>query len=390
MFCPKCGTQIAEGAKFCPGCGWRVGSSLGKKNVAERTAQNIADRVNKVVGGQDQIELRFKDFFTDVPKRHQKGEIDRLFACGTPETTPSLATVSTEWPHPWVWSRVLAVLMVTEVMLVEMLRLTYNMKMAPGVMFIGAAVINISALVFFFETNVPRDISFPRVLFILFCGGAASLVITLMLGNYIPSGTFEFFLSLMTGLIEEAGKFLIVAAFLKATHRRNYILNGLLIGAAVGAGFALFETAGYAFRAFVDSYSSFDLSNDSALVHAIETGTAAMISSLIVRGLLAIGGHVAWAAAEGGALALCDSGSGFQWGHLVDKRFLSVAGICIVLHGTWDSFIAELLPFYLGNYLLIAVIWVVLVVLLHRGLMQINFLSSAARNQTVAQPRTTA
>jgi RNA polymerase subunit RPABC4/transcription elongation factor Spt4 len=24
MFCGSCGTQIKEGAKFCPGCGWQV------------------------------------------------------------------------------------------------------------------------------------------------------------------------------------------------------------------------------------------------------------------------------------------------------------------------------------------------------------------------------
>ncbi len=52
----------------------------------------------------------------------------------------------------------------------------------------------------------------------------------------------------MIGLIEEAAKAIIVAVFLFKSKRSNYILDGLLIGAAVGTGFAAFETAGYILR----------------------------------------------------------------------------------------------------------------------------------------------
>lgn len=40
---------------------------------------------------------------------------------------------------------------------------------------------------------------------------------------------------------------------------RIYVLNGLLIGAAVGAGFQLFLAAGKSFASFVDSYYYYGL-----------------------------------------------------------------------------------------------------------------------------------
>ena len=55
----------------------------------------------------------------------------------------------------------------------------------------------------------------------------------------------------------------------------DYILDGLLIGAAVGAGFAAFETAGYILR------------------FGLNSGLEAMLEIIKLRGFLVPGGHVA-------------------------------------------------------------------------------------------------
>lgn len=364
MFCPKCGSTIPEGSNFCPGCGWKVGSRLNTHNsgnVATRVAQGFANKVNQATGYNDVVELKVKDFFSDVFKRHTHEDVERLFACGSPETTPPLAEVTATWPKPWAYARVFVVLLVALLMSLAGVLQFQNEKCWPAVFILSAAVVNVSAVVFFFEANIVRNISIADVLCILLVGGIASILVVLVNPISHVSGSGSLVPALLTGFTEELAKALITAYFLNRMKDKRYILNGLLIGAAVGGGFALFETSGYVYN-------------------AATVAVADMLDTVVMRALLAIGGHVAWAAAEGGALALCNGTGEFSWKNLVDKRFLSIFAICIVLHGLWDSLIAVL--FYPWPYLVfILAIWIVLMVLLHRGVSQINVLAKQAANQ---------
>ena len=80
---------------------------------------------------------------------------------------------------------------------------------------------------------------------------------------------------MLIGLVEELAKAVIVAVFLFKIKKSNYILDGLLIGAAVGAGFAAFETAGYILR------------------FGLNSGLEAMLEIIKLRGFSVPGGHVA-------------------------------------------------------------------------------------------------
>jgi RsiW-degrading membrane proteinase PrsW (M82 family) len=67
--------------------------------------------------------------------------------------------------------------------------------------------------------------------------------------------------------------------------RYRWILNGLLFGATIGTGFAVFESAGYAF------------------LFGLQSGQSAMLHVITVRGGLSIlGGHGLWTALVGAAL----------------------------------------------------------------------------------------
>jgi len=87
----------------------------------------------------------------------------------------------------------------------------------------------------------------------------------------------------VAGLAEEPGK-LLVLAFVINKRKYGYILNGLLLGAAVGAGFAAFESAGYALRV------------------ALDEGTDAMREVIFTRGLLSPFAHIVWTGMAGSAL----------------------------------------------------------------------------------------
>lgn len=383
-FCPVCGSTISPGAKFCLNCGWQVGTPA-KKNKATQAAESFASKVNQTIGYNDHVDLKFKEFFVAVPRHHSHVEAERLLTCGTPETTPKLSEISSDWPRPWVYSRVFVVLLLTLVLNVAFFSVLGNPRGIPAVMFLGAALMPVTALVFFFETNVPRNISFATVLEILLIGGITSCLAIYANPLLGYSGAGDLIPSLLTGIVEEMAKAAVVIVVLSRMKDKRFILNGLLVGAAVGAGFAMFESAGYAFlEGFMSDYVAAveqGLSPSDAMV----VGFQGVVDITVLRALLAIGGHVAWAAAEGGAFALCYQEDGFAWRHVADKRFLGVLVICIVLHGTWDSFIPGIIDAsasaitgngyvgaVIGYGLLIIAIWIVLDVLLNRGLKQVN------------------
>ena len=158
--------------------------------------------------------------------------------------------------------------------------------------------------------------------------------------------------ALLIGLVEEVAKAVIVAVFLFKSKKSNYILDGLLIGAAVGAGFAAFETAGY------------------ILKFGLNSGLQAMLEIIKLRGFLAPGGHVAWAAIEGAALMYVKGFDKLDKKHLNDKRFLLICLIPVVLHGIWDMPIEA--PYYLIQIIMTVLAWLVIVYFINLGLKQID------------------
>ena len=435
MFCMNCGNQVSNDSMFCPICGQptkpqNVAASapaaqpapaqmpptnaygytnqqvppaqvyVQRKSVTQTVGDAVggmADKLYEATGGSGHAELRFKDFFSEVFKGHEKGASEELFICGTKTTTPDIKNVSAEWPKPWVWSRVLFVLLATLVLLYSLLYVHYNQLAIPGIMFVGALAVPFATLIFFFETNAPRNISLVKTITIFFVGGAASLIALYLLPADLlkASGTIEFGPSMLTGLLEEIAKLAIIVVTLSLMKQSNsgkptriYILNGLLVGAAVGAGFAVFETAGYIFaNTMKNGYISEGI---------FYFNLAAMNNTLVMRSLLAVGGHVAWAAAIGAALVLGDQDNevsaaqvsnpfAFSVVLMTKPAFLIIFALCVGFHGVWDAAIPVLdegilLSMRAKYILLIIAIWIVVAVMLKRGLDQVNQLANKAEN----------
>lgn len=387
LVCAKCGITIPDpNMKFCPQCGQRVGERVRMKAPDDW----VASKLNRLVGGTDQIDVRFSDFFTDIPKHHSREDAEVIFACGTTDTTPPLEAIVTTWPKPWIYSRVFAVLLLTFLGCIAMFLGMGSPFGLPGIIFIGSMMVPFATVIFFFETNVPRNISISQAVQMFFVGGVASILAVGIIGILFPdSGVGDLVPAMLTGILEELAKILIIVYYMKRHPGRDYILNGLLIGATVGAGFATFESAGYAFYLFLGGFFDGLVSSGGVETLAFQTGFDVAMQVIVLRGFLAIGGHVAWAAAEGGALALAEGNDGFKFAQVVERRFITIALISIVLHGLWDANVLLLdlivIPFTGGvtikYLLLIAAIWIVIGVLLHRGLAQINLLANKARRR---------
>ncbi|XME02627.1 PrsW family glutamic-type intramembrane protease [Lachnospiraceae bacterium C1.1] len=360
QYCSKCGTQLDDDAVFCTSCGHQVGAPVVvvKEAASEKVSMinKFANKVDAMAGGEGNAELRFKDLFSEVFTKHGSEEAEELFICGTSKTTPEETSISDEWPKPWLFSRVFLGLLVAYGLLYALLMVFENILAIPGIIFMGSIAAPFSVLVFFFEINAPRNISIFQTVSIFLIGGCLSLIITMCLYMYVDTGSMSIVSAILIGVIEEIGKIVTTAIFIKRLNRCKYIFNGMLIGAAVGAGFAAFESAGYAFEVLLGAQLFKE-----------------MTDVILLRGILSPGGHVAWAAIEGAAIIISLNGAEFSWNALFDKHFLSLSIICVVLHAIWD------MPIFIGGILvygklaaLVVVAWITLIVLINRGLKQIN------------------
>ena len=188
-FCMHCGTQLDDNAIFCRTCGTRQPSSQGAPAEMQQPAvtqdsilSSITRSVNELTTGKNEsVHPPMREMFSQVFKSHSQDDAETIFACGTPDTTPPLTANTTTWPTPWLWSRVLAGLGAAFLMSMICLETFLNPNTLPGIIVLGSFMVPVAVLVFFFELNTPKNISFYMVLKIFLVGGCASLLFTLFL-----------------------------------------------------------------------------------------------------------------------------------------------------------------------------------------------------------------
>ena len=374
-YCGHCGQALGEDDRFCMRCGTPVEPTTNKtgKTGAKPGHSTIIDKLNDYVGNEEKADLNWRVLFTDVFKRHSSEEAEDIFICGTPTTTPQLGDVSREWPHPWLYSRVLLMFLTAFVFLWMCCSGFGNSNAIPGLIVVGSFAVPLATMILFFEVNAYRNISFYKVLQVFLVGGCASLVLTIILGTVFEVREMDFYGALTTGIVEEVGKAVIVCYFLKKMQNRT-ILNGLLVGAAVGAGFAAFESAGYAMKPLI----GFFLSTGYYAAHGQELNPSTMLDGvydvIFLRGFLAPGGHVAWAAISGAGLMIAARGkSKVTNALLADKKFTRLFAIPILLHMAWDSPLACIgSDIFLVPICLTVFVWIVLLIIINMGLAEVN------------------
>lgn len=360
MFCNNCGKNLNGDENFCPNCG----SSIHKEKDEIELEQKNGDSFDNLNKNQTKhvTTLRLFDLFVNIFKKHKKSELEDTFVAGTHYNTLPLCEVSSNWPKPWLYSRVFFALLLVFAVLSVCAIFFYNYYSLAGMMFIGAMVVPFSLLIFYFESNSPRNISIFTVVKVFFIGGVFSLLAALILYTFINVTELNVGGAILVGIVEEVAKLIVVYAVVKRL-KCKYILNGLLIGAAVGAGFAVFETAGYALNSLLESGEGLSVLD--------------MIATLWVRSLLAIGGHISWAAISGGALVWAAEKRKISFSIIFTKRFFFLFLLSIVLHALWDMpFWSTIIP-----YIVLCIIAVILTLrMMSLGLKQITMLQEEECN----------
>ena len=173
---------------------------------------------------------------------------------------------------------------------------TNDSILVPTVILTGTFVIPIAIVVslFHWEEALVRSALSPRVMLEGFLGGGTFgvLLSALLEGYLMPSrsGTY-----IVVGLIEEACKGLLIVLVGRRLRSRAP-LDGMLVGAIVGAGFGAFESAGYAFTSYVKYGAT------HPFVRLLQTEYN--------RALVPPFGHIAWSSILGGALFAAASARG--------------------------------------------------------------------------------
>jgi RsiW-degrading membrane proteinase PrsW (M82 family) len=349
------GHPVTE-ATLTPGQQVRFGRSIWQVGVAQpgpgvlAFVNRLGDQLTMVAGVEKPRDWNAREMFSDVVKHRTDDEIEDYFTVGTSQTTPPLAAIDARWPKPWVFGRVFTLSLILYLGFVAAWNEFENLYLIPGLIMTGSVAIPFSLLILFFEVNVPRNISLYQVIKLLLVGGLLSIVVSLF--GFRWTGLDSWLGAASAGIIEETGKALALVLVVRRPKFR-WTLNGLLLGATIGTGFAVFESAGY------------------ALAAALSDGSDAMRDVIVKRGLLSVlGGHVVWTGLVGAALWRVRGDRPFQREMLTDPRFLRVFGLCVVMHMVWNAPIS--IPFYGKFVLLGCAAWLLVLAFIQDGLKQVR------------------
>lgn len=338
----------------------RIGNSIWKQLYQQHSGDQVRTTTNSIrqhfttlIGLEELKDFKLKDIFSQVFKKHSLIQMEDQLVTGTTSHTPALTDIETGWAKPWLFSRMLLISVAISVLLIIGFRTFENPNLIPGLIFIGSFAVPVSTLIFFLEMNAPRNISIFMVMALAFLGGVTSLFIALIFFDRL-----QFLSDLMSasaaGIIEEVAKVLVVVLIVGRFMRYKWILNGLLFGAAIGMGFAAFESAGYAYRA-----------------GTFET----MVDSIVLRGLLSPFMHIVWTANAAAALWLVKGDKRFSWNMLGDIRFLRVMFSSMILHMIWNANFGILpIPVLVDiKYPILGILaWIICFRLVQAGLVQLN------------------
>ena len=319
--------------------------------------------------------FRFADvlqMFQRVFLTHGTDEVEAQFGVGLPATTPPLGSVHARVARPWFFTRALLFLGLAFVAVLVSYRATGNPVLVPALVFTGSFAAPIAVAIFFFECNLPANVSLYAVLRMFTWGGLLGIVLSLILFRIDEALPTRWLGASVAALIEEPGK--LAAVVLLASRRRYpWTLNGLCLGAAVGAGFAAFESAGYALTGFLDTLLR---------TRDVSQANVVLQHSLVLRGLLSPFAHVVWTAITAGALWRVVHDGSLRSSSLADWRFASPFIAAVLMHFTWNSGLLESLPFF-GKYLVLGgIAWTIAFGLLFAGFREVREASAGSRQES--------
>ncbi|WP_249713814.1 PrsW family intramembrane metalloprotease [Rhizomonospora bruguierae] len=192
---------------------------------------------------------------------------------------------------------------------------TGNPNLIPTLVLLGSFLVPVTFVAWAFERRDTGEITAALVFSTFVAGGVLGVLGASVLESYLLRPSPLLFVGV--GLIEEGAKLLALALLTRRLAEKS-VRDGMILGAAVGFGFAAFESAGYAFTALFTE-------RGLSLIEVVQTE--------ILRSLLAPVGHGLWTAILGGVLFSASDRRHFAITFRLLVAYLAVS----LLHALWDS-----------------------------------------------------
>ena len=339
--------------------------------------QGLADILSDWTGTEKISNFSAKRFFGGIFKKHKEQEIVDFFCAGSSTTTPPLNQIVATWPSPWIFARVmlLSVLLFFGFSFVLNIYPDNSANVIPSVMFTGNFAIPFSILVLFAELNLYRNVSWYGISKLLLGGTLISFFVTLFLSERANISADEAY---WAGPIEETAKLMAAVFIARKCYLNGRILTGMLCGAAVGAGFSIFESTGYVFTYLLEAICNIigialaaETSGSQISPQELEALALAPDIVMIMRALLSPFGHIVWTAITAGALWRTMGQKRFSFGMFLQGSFLQIAIVPVLLHMFWNStLMAKFNPYKWGICGLVA--WGLALILVNEGIRQVR------------------
>jgi RsiW-degrading membrane proteinase PrsW (M82 family) len=223
------------------------------------------------------------------------------------------------WAPPW-WA-VLLIGVALWIAAVGAVFVTGNIIVLPTIVLLGSFVVPVTGVVWYLDHDQSPSLSPRRVVSAFIIAGVLGILVASLLEFWLVYGPGTIGL-LKVGFIEEFVKG--AAIVLLAVGLRSYTTrDGMVLGAAVGFGFAALESSGYAL-------ASLFVVQGQQLVLSVSS----VVFTELVRGVLAPFGHGLWSAILGGVIF-----HAARKGHLRLTWSVLIADIGVsILHAGFDLF----------------------------------------------------
>lgn len=213
------------------------------------------------------------------------------------------------------WLRVLVTATIFYILLLIVLLLTGNSNLFPTVAMVGNFMVPVAYVAFIYERKNLSRLRMPTVSLAFLYGGLVGILAASFLEPFFIT-ELNVGAILKIGLIEEFAK--ILGVLVIARHmRHDSEMDGLILGAASGMGFAALESNGYAFTAFLESNGSM----------------SAVVAVTLIRGIFSPLGHGTWTAILGSVLFRESRCCNFRINMNVIGAYLLVS----FLHAMWNG-----------------------------------------------------
>ena len=183
----------------------------------------------------------------------------------------------------WLW--LLAAGLVVWLLAVAITAVTRDTILVPTIVLVGSFLVPVTLVAFALSRRHEHRLTAEVLVLGFFAGGTLGVLLSALAETYLLPAAHGTFASV--GAIEELTKGLVVVAVAGMVQTRRP-RDGMILGATVGAGFASFESAGYALSA--------------AIGHAYDHAILRIVELELYRAALAPFAHITWTALLGGAL----------------------------------------------------------------------------------------